>query len=97
MVMVMEIYFFLSVRVFGLLSSSLLFVFYNVSAAVSSGHPHVSPVYFGMEMIQPGKSFLKFPNLNHFYAKIIRAHQRKVGGYGSRNVVKNTIKTKTIF
>ena len=32
----------------------------NVSAAVSSGLLQVSLVYPGMEMIQPGKSFLKF-------------------------------------
>ena len=36
------------------------FVFYNVSAAVSSDLPNVSPVYLGIEMIQPGESFLKF-------------------------------------
>ena len=41
---------------------------HNVSPAVSSGHPQVSLVYVGIEMILPGKSFLKFdfPRLNHF-------------------------------
>ena len=34
--------------------------FHNVSAAVSSGLPQVSSVYLGIEMIQFGKSFLKF-------------------------------------
>ena len=34
--------------------------FHNFLAAVSSGPPQVSPVYLGIEMIQPGKSFLKF-------------------------------------
>ena len=33
--------------------------FHNVSAAVSSGLPEVSLVYLDIEMIQPGKSFLK--------------------------------------
>ena len=46
---------FLSVRVFGQLSSSLFF-FFNVSAAVSSGLPQVSPVYLGIEMIQTLKT-----------------------------------------
>ena len=50
-----DAWWFLSVRVFGLLS-----FFYNVLAAVSSGLLQVSPVYFGIEMIQTGKSFLKF-------------------------------------
>ena len=83
---------FFSVRIFGLLSSFLLF-FHNVSAVLSPSLPHVSPVYLRIEMIQPGKSFLKFPRLNHFYAQINR---RKAGGYSGRNVVKKTIKTKTI-
>ena len=34
--------------------------FHNVSAAVSSGLPQVSPVYLGIKMIQPGKSFSLF-------------------------------------
>ena len=34
--------------------------FHNVSAAVLSGLPQVSPVYLGKEIIQPVKSFLKF-------------------------------------
>ena len=34
-------------------------VFFHISAAVSSGLPQVSPVYLDIEMIQPGKSFLK--------------------------------------
>ena len=52
---------FLSLRVFGILSSSLLFFFFhNVSAAVSSGLPQVSSVYLGIDMIQLRKSFLKF-------------------------------------
>ena len=39
----------------------IIFVFFlNVSAAASSGIPQVSLVYLGIEMIQPGKSFLKF-------------------------------------
>ena len=44
----------LSVSVFGLLCSSLLF-FHNILAAVSSGLPRVSPVYLGIEMIQTFK------------------------------------------
>ena len=44
-----------SVRVFRLLSSSFCL---NISAAASSGIPQVSPVYLGIEIIQPGKSFL---------------------------------------
>ena len=56
----------LSVGVFRLLSSSLLF-FSNVSAAVSSGLSQVLPVYLGIEMIQPGKSFF----LNSQTLKII--------------------------
>ena len=38
----------------------LIGFFHNVSAAVSSGLHLVSPVYLDIEMIQPGKSFLKF-------------------------------------
>ena len=45
---------------------------YNVSIAVSYGLPQVSLVYAGIEMIQPGKSFLN--------------PLRKAGGYSSRNV-----------
>ena len=69
--------------------------FHNVSAAVSSSLLQVSPVDLGIEMIQPGKSFLKFdcwkwfPRLNNFYAQNNR-------GYSGRNVVKKTIKTKAI-
>ena len=33
---------------------------HDVSAAVSSGLPQVSLVYLSIEMIQSGKSFLKF-------------------------------------
>ena len=44
---------FLSVRVFGLLSSSLWVFFHNVLAAASSGLPQVSPVHLGIEMIHP--------------------------------------------
>ena len=33
---------------------------HNVTAAVSSGLAQVSLVYLDIEMIQPGKSFLKF-------------------------------------
>ena len=40
---------------------SSFFNFHNVSAALSSGLPRVSPVYLGKEIIQPGKSFLKIP------------------------------------
>ena len=38
----------------------IVFFFFNISAAASSGIPQVPPVYLGIEMIQPGKSFLKF-------------------------------------
>ena len=34
--------------------------FHNVAAAASSGLHQVSLVYLDIEMIQPGKSFLKF-------------------------------------
>ena len=34
--------------------------FHNVLVAESSGLPQVSSVYLGIEMIQPGKSFLMF-------------------------------------
>ena len=38
-----------------------VFIFFpNISAAISSGLLQVSPVYLGIEMIQSGKSFLKF-------------------------------------
>ena len=50
-----EAWWFLSVRVFRLLSSTLLGFFPSISAAVSSGLPQVSPVYLGIEMIQPEK------------------------------------------
>ena len=35
---------------------------HDVSTTVSSGPPQVSIVYLRIEMIQPGKSFLKFVN-----------------------------------
>ena len=35
-------------------------LFYHVSAAASSSLPEVFPIYLGIEMIQSGKSFLKF-------------------------------------
>ena len=34
--------------------------FHTVSAAVSSSLPQVSPIYLGIEIIQPGKLFFKF-------------------------------------
>ena len=73
--------------------------FHNVSTAVSSGLPRVSPVYLGIEMIQPSKSSFKVRKkmMNHFYAQINRGHPRKAGGYSGRNVVKKAIKTKTIW
>ena len=48
-------------------TESVIFIS-NVSAAVSSGLDQVSPVYLGIEMIQPGKVKLStwFPRLNHF-------------------------------
>ena len=46
---------------FGLLSSLYCSKLkHNFSAAVSSGLPRMSLVYLGIEMIQAGKSFLKF-------------------------------------
>ena len=75
-----EAWWFLSVRVFGLLSSSLLFYFHNVSAAVSSGLPQVSLVYLGTEMIQPGKLFLKFDNKDnsiYFYKPVSKRQSMK--------------------
>ena len=48
--------------------------FHNVSAAVSSGLPQVSPVYLGIEMIQPKKSFFKFDCWSNkvFYSQTIK-------------------------
>ena len=37
----------------------IFIVFFHVLATVFTGLPQVSPVYLGIEMIQPGKLFLK--------------------------------------
>ena len=38
----------------------IFIVFFHILAVISFGLPQVSPVYLGIEMIQPEKSFVKF-------------------------------------
>ena len=52
-----EAWWFLSVRVFGLLSSSSLFFFTTFRSLYPSAFLRCPPVYLGIEIIQPGKSW----------------------------------------
>ena len=85
---------FLSVRVFGLLSSSLLYFSQHFGRCIlrpSSGVPCLS----GHRNDSTWEIIFKVLRLYHFYAQINSGHMRKAGGYSGRNIVKNTIKTKT--